>query len=82
MAKSDPGTIQIHSLPGIPLIEKGDNLCQLILDAIAEKSVLSISDEDNFETVSKKIHILEHKILPLSISQAGYIIRNGSKGND
>ena len=40
MAKSDPGTIQIHSLPGIPLIEKGDDLCQLILDAIAAKNLI------------------------------------------
>ena len=40
MAKSDPGTIQIHSLPGIPLIEQGDNLCQLILDAIAAKNLI------------------------------------------
>ena len=39
--------------------------------------------ENNFQdSITKKIHLLEHKILPLSISQAGYILRNGLKGND
>ncbi|MAA69459.1 MAG: coenzyme F420-0:L-glutamate ligase [Deltaproteobacteria bacterium] len=41
MSKSDPQTIRIHSLPGIPLINKGDNLCQKILDVIeANKLIL------------------------------------------
>ena len=41
MAKSDPLTIRIHPLLGIPLINRGDNLCQLILDAIeANKLIL------------------------------------------
>ncbi len=41
MAKSDPPTIRIHPLLGIPLINRGDNLCQLILDAIeANKLIL------------------------------------------
>ncbi|MBT6728839.1 MAG: coenzyme F420-0:L-glutamate ligase [Deltaproteobacteria bacterium] len=41
MAKSDPHTIRIHALLGIPLINKADNLCQLILDAIeANKLIL------------------------------------------
>tara|TARA_B100000902_G_C27266637_1_gene893887 strand:- start:1025 stop:1684 length:660 start_codon:yes stop_codon:yes gene_type:complete len=39
------------------------------------QAALPIFDEDNTETLSKKIQILEHKILPLSISQAGYLIR-------
>ena len=38
------------------------------------QAALSISDKDDLETITKKIHLLEHKILPLSISQAGYII--------
>ena len=46
------------------------------------QAALSISKEDNLESITKKIHLLEHKILPLSISQAGYIIRNTFKGND
>ena len=42
MAKSDPPTIRIHPLLGIPLINRGDNLCQLILDAIeANKLILT-----------------------------------------
>ena len=46
------------------------------------QAALSISKEDNIDTITKKIHYLEHKILPLSISQAGHILRNSSKGND
>ena len=46
------------------------------------QAALSISDKDDLETITKKIHLLEHKILPLSISQAGYIIRNRFMGND
>ena len=41
MAKSDYCSIQIHSVPGIPLINKGDDLCQLVLDALkANKLIL------------------------------------------
>ena len=39
------------------------------------QAALPISDEDNFESLSKKIQILEHKILPHSISHAGFLIR-------
>ena len=46
------------------------------------QAALSISDDDNLETITNKIHYLEHKILPPSISQAGYILRNGFMGND
>ena len=43
------------------------------------QAALSISNEDNVETLSKKIQILEHKILPHSISHAGYLIRSNSR---
>jgi len=43
------------------------------------QAALSISNEDNVETLSKKIQILEHKILPHSISHAGYLIRSDSR---
>ena len=46
------------------------------------QAALCISDQDNINSITKKIHLLEHKILPLSISQAGYKLRNGFKGND
>ena len=46
------------------------------------QAALAISDKDNLETITQKLHLLEHKILPLSISQAGYIIRNKFMGND
>ncbi len=46
------------------------------------QAALSITNEDNLETLSKKIHFLEHKILPLSISQAGFMLRNDLKDND
>ena len=42
------------------------------------QAALSISNEDNIETLSKKIQILEHKILPQSISHTGFLIRNNS----
>ena len=40
------------------------------------QAALSITEEDDFESLSKKIQALEHKILPQSISHAGYLIRN------
>ena len=43
------------------------------------QAALSISAQDNIDSVTKKIHFLEHKILPLSISEAGYILRNSSR---
>ena len=46
------------------------------------QAAFSISDQDNIDSITKKIHFLEHEILPLSISQAGYMLRNGFKGND
>ena len=46
------------------------------------QAAFSISDQDNTDSITKKIHFLEHEILPLSISQAGYMLRNGFKGND
>ena len=46
------------------------------------QAALSITNQDNIDTISEKIHLLEHKILPFSISHAGFIIRNSSKGID
>ena len=46
------------------------------------QAALSISDQDNIDSITMKIHFLEHEILPLSISEAGYMLRNGLKGND
>ena len=43
------------------------------------QAALSISDQDNIDSIAKKIHLLEHKILPLSISEAGYKLRNSSR---
>ena len=40
------------------------------------QAALSIRDDDNIESLSKRIHILEHKILPHSISHAGFLIRS------
>ena len=40
------------------------------------QAALSILEEDNIETLSKKIQILEHKILAQSISHAGFFIRS------
>ena len=46
------------------------------------QAAVSISDQDDLDSITKKIHLLEHEILPLSISQAGYMLRNLIKGND
>jgi len=45
------------------------------------QAALSIKDDDDIESLSKKIHMLEHKILPLSISHAGNLIRNNFMEN-
>ena len=43
------------------------------------QGVLPIMPNDNEESLINKIHLLEHKILPYGISEAGYFIRNPIK---
>ena len=43
------------------------------------QAAIPILNNDNIESLSKKIQILEHKILPFSISHAGYLIREKFK---
>ena len=45
------------------------------------QAALSIRDEDDIESLSKRIQILEHKILPQSISHAGFLIRSNFMEN-
>jgi len=45
------------------------------------QAALSIKNDDDIESLSKRIQILEHKILPHSISFAGLMIRNDFKEN-
>ncbi len=45
------------------------------------QAALSIRDDDDIESLSKRIHMLEHKILPHSISQAGFLIRSNFMEN-
>ncbi len=45
------------------------------------QAALSIRDDDDIESLSEKIHMLEHKILPHSISHAGFLIRSNSMEN-
>ncbi len=40
------------------------------------QAALPILNNDNIESLSKKIRILEHKILPHSITHAGFLIRS------
>ena len=40
------------------------------------QAALSIRDDDDTESLSKRIHFLEHKILPHSVSYAGFLIRS------
>ena len=42
---------------------------------------LSIRDDDDIESLSETIHMLEHKILPHSISHAGFLIRSNFMEN-
>jgi len=46
------------------------------------QAALTISDSDNINSISKKLHILEHKILPPSIAYAGDLIRKKIMDND
>ena len=43
------------------------------------QAALPVLNDDDIESLSKRIQILEHKILPLSISHAGYLIREKFK---
>ena len=45
------------------------------------QAALSIRDDDNVESLTKRIQILEHKILPHSISHAGFLIRSNFMDN-
>ena len=45
------------------------------------QAALSIRDDDDIYSLTKKIQILEHKILPLSISHAGFLIRSNFMEN-
>jgi len=45
------------------------------------QAALSIRDGDDIESLSKRIQMLEHKILPHSISQAGFLIRSNFMEN-
>ncbi len=43
------------------------------------QAALSINKDDNLMSLTNKIHDIEHKILPLAISEAGLSIRNKSR---
>ena len=45
------------------------------------QAALAISEEDDLESLSRKIQKLEHKILPHSITHAGFLIRNNFMEN-
>ncbi len=45
------------------------------------QAALSIRDDDDIESLSKRIQILEHKILPHSICHAGFLIRSNFMEN-
>ena len=45
------------------------------------QAALSIRDDDDIESLSKRIQMLEHKILPHSISHAGFLIRRNFMEN-
>ena len=45
------------------------------------QAALSIRDDDDIESLTKRVQILEHKILPHSISHAGFLIRSNFMEN-
>ncbi len=45
------------------------------------QAALSIRGDDDIDSLSKRIHMLEHKILPHSISHAGFLIRSNFMEN-
>jgi len=45
------------------------------------QAALSIRDDDDTESLSQRIQILEHIILPHSISHAGFLIRSNFTEN-
>ncbi len=45
------------------------------------QAALSIRNDDDIESLSKRIQMLEHKILPHSISLAGFLIRSNLMEN-
>ena len=45
------------------------------------QAALSIRNGDDIESLSKRIRMLEHKILPHSISLAGFMIRSNFMEN-
>ena len=45
------------------------------------QAALSIRDDDDIESLSKRIQMLEHIILPHSISLAGFMIRGNFMEN-
>jgi len=45
------------------------------------QAALTIRDDDDVESLSKRIQMLEHKILPHSISQVGFLIRSNFMEN-
>ena len=45
------------------------------------QAALSIRDDDDIESLSKRIRMLEHKILPHPISHAGFLIRSNFMEN-
>jgi len=49
--------------------------------ALIMQAALSIRDDDDIESLSKRIQMLEHKILPHSISLAGFLIRSNFMEN-
>ena len=49
--------------------------------ALIMQAALSIRDDDDIESLTKRIQILEHIILPHSISHAGYLIRSNFMDN-
>ncbi len=45
------------------------------------QAALSIRDDDDIDKLAKRIHVLEHLILPHSISHAGFLIRSNFTEN-
>ena len=55
----------------VHFVDKDVDNGELIIQA-----ALSINTDDNLSSLTKKIHVIEHKILPYGVSEAGLKVRN------
>ena len=76
----------IITLLQFPVLESNKEVVMMLIGTIAASIPIIISSitgtkPDDIESLTKRIQILEHKILPHSISHAGFLIRSNFMEN-